>query len=254
MCEIGVCRYMYKHIISDFLSRARHCKSVDELSEVLQSSLNDLGFPVWAYATYEDNVMDNDTPIFIHNYPDKWVDYYTGNNCIEIDPVVAVSKNSVEAFKWSHANLITNQTNKVKDYNSVASEFEMFDGVCIPIIGGNGRSSLLSISSSNNDKDFSKIIDEFGSIILSLSFAFHSIAKDLMKDQKLVIDRPELTEREKECLLWTAKGKSVWDISVILNISERTVLFHLSNAKKKFNVSSKYHLMAIAIAEGYIKI
>jgi DNA-binding CsgD family transcriptional regulator len=34
-----------------------------------------------------------------------------------------------------------------------------------------------------------------------------------------------LSEREKACLLWTARGKSSWEIGRILSISENTVAF-----------------------------
>ncbi|MBX2881042.1 MAG: LuxR C-terminal-related transcriptional regulator, partial [Granulosicoccus sp.] len=36
----------------------------------------------------------------------------------------------------------------------------------------------------------------------------------------------ELSAREAECLTWTAKGKTSWEIAVILGIAESTVSFH----------------------------
>ena len=61
-----------------------------------------------------------------------------------------------------------------------------------------------------------------------------------------------LTEREKECLLWTAEGKTSWEISQILGISERTVVFHLNNATRKLDVVNRQHAVAKAISHGYI--
>ncbi|WP_276577896.1 helix-turn-helix transcriptional regulator [Bradyrhizobium sp. 149] len=49
----------------------------------------------------------------------------------------------------------------------------------------------------------------------------------------------QLTYRESECLEWAAKGKSSWDISVILEISENTVNFHLKNAMKKLGTNRR---------------
>ena len=54
----------------------------------------------------------------------------------------------------------------------------------------------------------------------------------------------ELTARESECLLWTAHGKTSWEISLILHISERTVNFHLANAMQTLGVFSKTHAVA----------
>jgi len=39
--------------------------------------------------------------------------------------------------------------------------------------------------------------------------------------------------------MWTAQGKSSWDIGRILNISENTVKFHLKNAMRKLGTNSR---------------
>ena len=63
---------------------------------------------------------------------------------------------------------------------------------------------------------------------------------------------PHLTPRERECLLWTAHGKTAWEIGQILGISDGTVVFHLKNATRKFNVFTKYHAVVKAIMLGLI--
>ena len=56
-----------------------------------------------------------------------------------------------------------------------------------------------------------------------------------------------LTSRERECLRWTAEGKTGWEISKVLGISERTVVFHLENAARKFGVFGRRQAAARAI-------
>lgn len=48
-----------------------------------------------------------------------------------------------------------------------------------------------------------------------------------------------LTEREVQVLTWVARGKSSADIATILEISERTVNFHLDNAMRKAGVVTR---------------
>ena len=62
-----------------------------------------------------------------------------------------------------------------------------------------------------------------------------------------------LTSREVECLLWTAHGKTAWEISVILKISEATVNYHLKNAMRKLGVHSKAHAVAKTLILGLFK-
>ncbi|RXG86905.1 helix-turn-helix domain-containing protein [Bradyrhizobium zhanjiangense] len=48
-----------------------------------------------------------------------------------------------------------------------------------------------------------------------------------------------LSEREKQCLRWVEKGKSSWAIAVILGVSDNTVNFHIKNAMRKLETTSR---------------
>lgn len=48
-----------------------------------------------------------------------------------------------------------------------------------------------------------------------------------------------LTDREIEALTWVAKGKSSTDIAVLMNVSERTVNFHIGNVIRKLGVATR---------------
>ncbi len=61
---------------------------------------------------------------------------------------------------------------------------------------------------------------------------------------------PELSEREKEVVSWLKKGKSSWEVSVILNITERTVNFHVRNIMHKLNAVSRTQAVAVAMEQG----
>lgn len=62
-----------------------------------------------------------------------------------------------------------------------------------------------------------------------------------------------LTARELECLQWSAIGKSSWEISTILRISESAVNFHMANIRSKFDVSSRRQAVVQAIRFGLIR-
>jgi DNA-binding CsgD family transcriptional regulator len=61
-----------------------------------------------------------------------------------------------------------------------------------------------------------------------------------------------LTCREHACLNWAAKGKTSWEISQILAISERTVNFHLSNCIRKTNSCNRQQAISKCVAGGHI--
>jgi len=49
----------------------------------------------------------------------------------------------------------------------------------------------------------------------------------------------KLTDREREALTWAARGKASGEIATILDISERTVNFHIDNAMRKAGAATR---------------
>lgn len=66
------------------------------------------------------------------------------------------------------------------------------------------------------------------------------------------IETPSLSAREREVLLWAARGKTSWETSVLVGISPKTVEFHLGNCRRKLGAASKTRLVAEAVARGLI--
>lgn len=65
-------------------------------------------------------------------------------------------------------------------------------------------------------------------------------------------DEVHLTPREKDVLRWVSEGKSDWEISVILSLSEATVRFHVDNARKKLRAATRAHAVARLAAAGQL--
>jgi DNA-binding CsgD family transcriptional regulator len=63
---------------------------------------------------------------------------------------------------------------------------------------------------------------------------------------------PRVTPRESEILAWVAAGKSDWAIAQILNISGKTVNFHVENAKRKLGVGTRVQAVLLAMRCGLI--
>ena len=48
-----------------------------------------------------------------------------------------------------------------------------------------------------------------------------------------------LSPRESQCLHWVSEGKTDFEVGKILEISPRTVRFHINNAKVKLGVTTR---------------
>jgi len=62
-----------------------------------------------------------------------------------------------------------------------------------------------------------------------------------------------LTPRERECLVWAARGKTAWETSRILNNSESAVKKHLASAAEKLGARTRTHAVALALVRGIIE-
>ncbi|NOZ25563.1 MAG: hypothetical protein GXO94_05680, partial [Nitrospirae bacterium] len=82
----------------------------------------------------------------------------------------------------------------------------------------------------------------------------HALVRVLKMNEKpaRVNEGSSLTKRELEVLRWTREGKTGWEISVIMKISENTVRFHIKNILTKLNAVNKTHAVAKAIEYGWI--
>lgn len=78
------------------------------------------------------------------------------------------------------------------------------------------------------------------------------VERDTVKKMGVSTIKPRITQREIECLQWASIGKTAWEISMILGISERTVGFHLSNAATKLQANNRTHAVSIALKKGLI--
>jgi DNA-binding CsgD family transcriptional regulator len=62
-----------------------------------------------------------------------------------------------------------------------------------------------------------------------------------------------LTPRERECLQWVAAGKTDWEISQILSISEQTVHGYVQNALTKLGARTRAQAVALAMLSAQIR-
>jgi DNA-binding CsgD family transcriptional regulator len=80
----------------------------------------------------------------------------------------------------------------------------------------------------------------FNPIILEFSDSPPFLEKDSPK-------KFHITRREIEVLQWLQQGKSSWEISKILGLSERTVNFHVYNVMEKIKAVNRLQMVSIAL-------
>ena len=60
----------------------------------------------------------------------------------------------------------------------------------------------------------------------------------------------ELSPRQREIAAWVVAGKSDWEIGTILQISHKTVNYHVENIKRVYGVRSRSQFIAAIVRDG----
>jgi LuxR family transcriptional activator of conjugal transfer of Ti plasmids len=82
--------------------------------------------------------------------------------------------------------------------------------------------------------------------------AFHEQAKSRLSPAGAQTAAAALTAREMDCLRLAALGHTVTETAEALQVTPRTVEFHLKNAADKFGASNKLRAVALAVSRGLI--
>lgn len=185
--------------------------------------------------------------VLLWDWPREWFDHYEALNYIESDPVIAYLRTHRRAVQWNVAMSEMGGDREGRLVFSEARAFGLNDGYAVPMITIEG--DIVMISLGGEEVDFDAAATD--TISLLATFAAGR-ALEISAGGSAYSDMPALTAREIECMRWAAVGKSEWEISQILGISEHTAEKHLLNAKRKLRATNRVHAVAEAIRLGFI--
>jgi DNA-binding CsgD family transcriptional regulator len=144
---------------------------------------------------------------------------------------------------WSEAAQTVSQTPMPDRVLTEARDFALRSGFAVPAFSSDGIAGMFAVLSSMEEKAFSAVYEENRHVAHLLAIHLHTRIAAL--SASLEASAPvRLSGRETEVLLWTSAGKTVWEVSQILDVSVHTVDFHIRNAMRKFGVHSKAQAVA----------
>jgi LuxR family quorum-sensing system transcriptional regulator CciR len=79
------------------------------------------------------------------------------------------------------------------------------------------------------------------------TYAFEAARRIARSTSEPIVTSAPLTERQLDCLLLAARGKSDTDIGHLLGLSPRTVNSYMEAAKRRYCVATRQQLMILAL-------
>lgn len=192
--------------------------------------------------------LTDSQPYFRCTYSDEWVERYIKHEYVQIDPVLHYGQTTILPFEWSRFD---RRRRDLRQFFGDARGAGLGShGLTIPVRGQHGEVAMISINSDMSDRDWKTDKIHYMRDFQMISGFLH---ESILRFEKVEQKDECLTPRERECLTWLAKGKSIDDISDILGISRHTVRAHADGARAKVHGLNITHTVARAITLNLIE-
>ena len=184
--------------------------------------------------------------LVVNNWNPGLVQAYDEYNLAERSCVWGKLRESTVPFNWDIETLsAARPEDEAKITNELFNDYNMAKGIFIPVHRCNSDPLAICFSFDDQCPELSQIAE--------LQFLV-SHACEVVTPKVLAQDNPCncLSPREKECLKWTADGKTSTEIGKILSISEHTVNHHLYGGMQKLDATNRIHAVTIAFRAGLL--
>jgi LuxR family transcriptional activator of bioluminescence operon len=234
--------------IQEIILELSSINQVEEVGGILQNRISEFNMEYFLFGMASPSSITKTSIVIEDNFPKSWRDYYDSNSLAKIDPIVNYCLKNYSPINWAYfqeKNCSPEEINLFKK----AKECGLAYGFSIPIHGSENQFGMLSMAAS-----IDKTPDELFVSIMMAQTIIPAIQDALNRFiNPRISTKVKLTPREIECLKWASEGKSGWDMSKIMDCTERTILFHMNNAGKKLNANNRTQSIAKAILLGYLK-
>ncbi|HXW71033.1 MAG TPA: LuxR family transcriptional regulator [Methylocella sp.] len=235
--------------VQQFCERANSVRSADQLKDLLHEISARMGFRYFALTHHIDLRSNPAGGVQIVNYPQGWIDRFYEKRLFATDPIHRASRTTSIGFCWSDVDRMITLSAGDRAVLANAHDAGIGNGFTIPAnVPGetNGSCSFAMEDGLELDSEQLPLVQLTG------AFAFESACRLSRPTLKADDEVPRLTERQIECVVLVARGKTDWEISRILGVSHETVIQHIKDARDRYGVTKRTMLTIRALFDGSI--
>jgi LuxR family quorum-sensing system transcriptional regulator CciR len=235
--------------IDAFVREVREIGSESDLGTALREVTIEMGFSYFALTHHLDMRQACRPAIRLHNYPGGWEDYFEEQRLGRSDPVHRASQLTSVGFAWSQLPRMIRLTQRDERILGEAGRRGIGDGFTVPAhVPGevNGSCSFATCTGVAVAEEHLALAQLVG------AFAFEAARRVARMRDLDFRELPRLTDRQRDCVVWAARGKTDWEIARILGVSHDTVIEHLRHARERYGVGKRTQLTVHALFDGSI--
>lgn len=180
------------------------------------------------------------------SYSNEWLYAYGKNNYALVDPVLQSALSSFQTQAWEQTYEGVRSPKQLA-FIEEARSFGLTHGITTGMVE-RARNYATFFSFAGGDPGggsrYTDLLDYLLPYLHNVLMAnTHTPPSNRVKG---------LSPREAAVLVWMKQGKTNWEISRILGVSERTIRFHVESIFSKLDVSSRIQAVAYAMEHGLV--
>lgn len=230
-----------------FAFETMQVKDIAGLADLLADLCDLLGCSWFALSHHIDFLAAPRRGLRIHNYPEEWAHWFDERRLGLSDPIHRASHRSLAGFFWRDFARYTKRRAEDEVILAEALRHGIGPGLTVPAhLSGEAHGSVSFAWSPDRHPRPEAL--PFVRMIGGAAFE----AARLLANPELATTGPRLTDRQRECLIWAACGKSAWETAKIMGLRYDTVKEHLRNARARYDVTGATPLTIRALFAGDI--
>jgi LuxR family transcriptional activator of conjugal transfer of Ti plasmids len=214
------------------------------LKDALTHLAQQAGFSAYAYLYIRPGHS-----IASSNYSPEWRTIYFKRKFEAIDPIVNRAKSVKRVFTWSGEHERRHLSKKERAFLDHAADFGIRSGVTVPIRAANGSTSMFTLASDKPSIDLERDIDP---VAAAAAVGQLHIRMTLLPLTPSSQHPTWLDPKEAAYLNWISVGKTMEEAADLEGVKYNSVKSKLEEARKRFQIHTMPHLVAMAIRAGLI--
>lgn len=237
--------------LTDFILRSNRSETVEDLTRDFLKLINSFGMERFIMGELSHDSTDQKERHLgiLVNYPQEWLDHYVANHYVDYDPVYQAALTARKPYTWAEVEQKRDISDQALQVMREAKECKLYSGIGLSIhqpMGG-----IIGMGFAGSEKD-ARCDKDAVSIIHAAANQFFTVFSEL-QGYGAEDDTVHLTRREREVLLWLARGKSKSEIGDLLQVSESAIKRHCEMIFQKLDANSVAFAVAKALRMGLVK-
>lgn len=236
-------RYQLERV-QEFADAAFDASCLAQLHSLMTDVSSSFGADYFLMVHHADFSAGDRGLVWVGNFPQEFIQMSPQIGEPLDDPVLKACEKTLTGFFWSDVESIVRLSPDHRRRWAEVEQVGLGDGFVVPAhIPGEhlGSCHFATGKGRGIPRDSSAALQTIA------SFGFEAARRLVSVRDSLVPERTALTDRQRECLILSARGKSDTVIGQLLGLSPKTVNMYMESAKKRYGVATRSQLIVSAL-------